>query len=79
MADLEVTLGGVVFPHLVFHLVFVYSNVEAVRICFSEMFEALAEGFESCHRQPGGYARLRDAVEAALQWDWWRHWLPAIG
>ena len=45
MADLEVTLGGLAFPHLVFHLVFVYSNVEAVRICFSETFEALAEGF----------------------------------
>src|SRR5436309_13287288 len=44
MADLEVTLGRVPFPHLLYHLVFVYSNVEAVQICASETFEALAEG-----------------------------------
>ncbi len=34
------------FPHLLFHLVFVYSNVEAVRVCFAESFEALVEGLE---------------------------------
>ena len=33
MTDLGISLGGVPFPHLVFHLVFVYSNVEAVQIC----------------------------------------------
>ena len=47
MSDLGVTLGGVPFPHLLFHLVLTYSNVEAVRICFSESFEALVEGLEA--------------------------------
>ena len=46
MEDLNVTLAGETFPHLVFHLVLTYSNVEAVTICFSESFEALAEGIE---------------------------------
>ena len=47
MNSLGVTLGGVPFPHLVYHLVLVYSNIEAVQICFSESFEALVEGFET--------------------------------
>jgi len=33
MEDLGVTIAGEVFPHMVFHLVLTYSNVEAVRIC----------------------------------------------
>jgi len=44
MNSLGVTLGGVSFPHLVYHLVLVYSNIEAVQICFSESFESLVEG-----------------------------------
>src|SRR5260370_33816661 len=46
MEDLGVTIAGEPFPHMVFHLVLTYSNVEAARICFSESFEALAEGIE---------------------------------
>jgi len=54
MNSLGVTLGGAPFPHLVYHLVLTYSNVEAARVCFSESFEALAEGLESCLWQIGG-------------------------
>lgn len=54
MEDLHVTLAGEPFPHLVFHLVLSYSNVEAVRLCFSESFEALAEGIEACLWAIGG-------------------------
>jgi hypothetical protein len=54
MDNLGVTLGGLAFPHLVFHLVLTYSNVEAVTICFSESFESLAEGLETCLWQIGG-------------------------
>jgi hypothetical protein len=46
MEDLGVTIAGVAFPHLVYHFVLTYSNVEAVNLCFSESFEALAEGIE---------------------------------
>jgi hypothetical protein len=42
MQDLGITIGGVPFPHLLFHFVLTYSNVEAVTVCFSESFEALA-------------------------------------
>src|SRR3989442_2650758 len=54
MEDLGITIGGVAFPHLVYHFVLTYSNVEAVSVCFSESFEALAEGLERCIWQVGG-------------------------
>ncbi len=54
MEDLGVTLAGVPFPHMVHHFVLTYSNVEAVSICFSESFEALAEGIEKALWQIGG-------------------------
>ncbi len=54
MDDLAITLSGVAFPHLLFHLILTYSNVEAITICFSESFEALAEGLEFCLWQLGG-------------------------
>jgi hypothetical protein len=69
MTSLGVTLGGVPFPHLVYHLVLVYSNIEAVRICFSESFEALVEGFETCVWQVmGGVPRQHrtDHLSAAI-------------
>jgi hypothetical protein len=47
MDDLGITIAGVPFPHLLYHFVLAYSNVEAVHLCFSESFEALAEGLES--------------------------------
>jgi len=46
MTSLGVTLAGVAFPHMVYHLVLTYSNVEAIHLCFSESFESLAEGLE---------------------------------
>jgi hypothetical protein len=54
MNALGVSLAGTPFPHLVYHLVLPYSNVEAARVCFSESFEALSEGLERCLWQIGG-------------------------
>jgi hypothetical protein len=69
MADLAITLAGVPFPHLLFHLVFVYSNVEAVRVCFAETFEALVEGVEACLWALGGVPRQHrtDHLGAAIR------------
>ncbi len=69
MADLGITLGGVPFPHLLFHLVLTYSNVEAVHICSSESFEALAEGLEVCLWQLGGVPQQHrtDHLSAAIR------------
>jgi len=69
MNDLQITLNGIPFPHLVFHLVFTFSNVEAITICFSESFEALAEGLEFCLWQLGGVPlhHRTDNLSAAVQ------------
>jgi len=69
MTSLEVTLGGVAFPHLAYHLVLPYSNVEAVRVCFSESFEALAEGLEQGLWELGGVPLVHrtDHLGAALR------------
>ena len=75
MSGLGVTLGGLPFPHLVYHLVLTYSNVEAISVCFAESFEALAEGLERCLWQLGGVpAQHRtDQLTAAV------HHLDAAG
>src|SRR3990167_1377235 len=69
MNALNITLGGQPFPHLLYHMVLTHSNVEAVRVCFSESFEALAEGLEDCIWQIGGvpaYHRT-DNLSAAVR------------
>ncbi len=69
MAGLAITLGGAPFPHLLFHLIFVYSNVEAVRVCFAESFEALVEGLEGALWALGGVPRQHrtDHLGAAVR------------
>jgi len=69
LGPLGITLGGVPFPHLLYHLVFTYSNVEAVRVCFSESFEALVEGLEAALWQAGGVPRQHrtDHLGAAIR------------
>jgi transcriptional regulator with XRE-family HTH domain len=69
MTDLGITLAGAPFPHLLFHLVFTYSNVEAIHPCLAESFEALAEGFEACLWQLGGVPREHrtDHLSAAIR------------
>jgi hypothetical protein len=69
MSDLNVTINGQAFPHLLSHFVVTYSNVEAVRVCFGETFEALAEGIEQALWQIGGVpAKPRtDHLSAAVR------------
>lgn len=69
LTALGVTIAGIAFPHLVFHLVFVYSNVEAVHVCLSESFEALVEGLEAALWQAGGVPRQHrtDHLSAAIR------------
>ncbi|MBC8076399.1 MAG: IS21 family transposase, partial [Chloroflexales bacterium] len=68
MNDLHLTLAGVPFRHLLYHLVLTYSNLEAIQICFSESFEALAEGIEACLWQLGGVPQQHrtDNLSAAV-------------
>jgi hypothetical protein len=69
MDALAVTIAGEPFAHLYYHLVLTYSNHEAVKLCFSETFEALAEGIEACVWQIGGVPRYHrtDNLSAAVR------------
>ncbi|AKM33224.1 integrase (plasmid) [Pandoraea faecigallinarum] len=69
MNSLGVTIAGAPFEHLVYHLVLTYSNVEAIRIGFSESFESLAEGLEACLWQIGGVPQWHrtDNLTAAVR------------
>jgi hypothetical protein len=54
MRKLEVRIGGVRFPHLLYHFVLTYSNWEAVSICPSESFESLSAGLQGALWRLGG-------------------------
>jgi len=68
MDDLGVTIGGQLFPHLVYHFVLTYSNWETGTICFSESFESLAEGLQNALWELGGAPRAHqtDSLTAAV-------------
>jgi hypothetical protein len=69
MEEFNVTTAGQPFPHLLYHCVLTYSNVEAVSICFAETFEALAEGIEKAMWQFGGVPTQHrtDHLSAAIR------------
>lgn len=68
MNSLDITLGGLFFPHLLYHFVLTYSNHEYVEVCFSESFESLSTGLQnalwSIGRIPAGHHRT-DNLSAA--------------
>ena len=51
MNDLDITIGGQRFPHMLFHFVLTFSNWEGVSLCYSESFESLSDGLrqQSCN------------------------------
>ena len=54
MRELEVTIAGEPFGHLLYHFVLTYSNWEWVAICPSESFESLSAGLQGALWKLGG-------------------------
>lgn len=54
MKSLDITLGGQLFPHLLYHFVLTYSNWEYVEVCSSESFESLSSGLQNALWTLGG-------------------------
>jgi hypothetical protein len=54
MNELNITIGGQSFPHMLYHFVLTYSNWEDATLCYSESFESLSEGLENALWQLGG-------------------------
>ncbi len=69
MNELEVTVDGKPFPHLVYHFVLTYSNWETGTVCFSESFESLSLGVQNALWELGGVPRAHqtDRLSAAVQ------------
>lgn len=68
MHALKVTIAGQPFDHLFYHFTLTYSNWEWGSICFSESFEALAEGLQNALWRLGGVPREHrtDSLTAAV-------------
>lgn len=68
MTALRITIAGLPFEHLVYHFVLTYSNWEWGSICFSESFEALADGLQDALWHLGGVPREHrtDSLSAAV-------------
>lgn len=66
--ELQVTIGGQPFPHLLYHFVLSYSNWETGTICYSESFESLSEGLQNALWELGGVPREHrsDRMSAAV-------------
>jgi hypothetical protein len=68
MNDLQVTLAGQPFDHLIYHFVLSYSNWETGTVCCSESFESLSQGLQDALWELGGVPRLHrtDRLTAAV-------------
>ena len=67
-SDLGITIGGVPFPHLIYHFVLTYSNWETGTICFAESFESLSTGLQNALWELGGVPQTHrtDSLTAAV-------------
>lgn len=54
MNELQVSIAGVLFPHLLYHFVLTCSNWEHVTLCFSESFASLSAGLQEALWALGG-------------------------
>ncbi len=68
MNELDVTVAGQRFDHLLYHFCLTYSNWEAVTICFSESFESLSSGLQNALWELGALPSQHrtDSLSAAI-------------
>ena len=68
MSDLEITICGVPFHHLIYHFVLTYSNWETGTVCFSESFQSLSTGLQNALWELGGVpeSHQSDRMTAAV-------------
>lgn len=69
MSDLNITIGGYAFAHLLFHFMLPYSQFETIMVCETESFATLTKGFEQGVLEIGGVAseHRTDNLAAATQ------------
>jgi len=69
MNDLNITIAGQTYKHLLYHFVLTYSNWESISICLSESFESLSEGLQNALFKLGGVPKTHqsDQLSAAVK------------
>ncbi|HEY3411728.1 MAG TPA: IS21 family transposase [Armatimonadota bacterium] len=69
LTKLGVTIGGVLFRHMLYHFVLTYSNWETGTFVFSESFESLSEGLQNALWTLGGVPKRHrtDSLSAAVR------------
>jgi hypothetical protein len=68
MTDLQITIGGCAFDHMLYHYVLTWSNWECGTICFSESYESLSTGLQNAWWRCGGVPlkHRTDRLSAAI-------------
>ena len=68
MSELNVTIQGQRFDHLLYHFVLTYSNWEWASLCYSESFESLSDGLQDAMWQLGAVPERHrsDRLSAAV-------------
>ncbi len=68
LTDLEITIAGQAFAHMLYHFVLTYSNWETGTICYTESFASLSEGLQNALWELGGVPLLHrtDRMTAAV-------------
>jgi hypothetical protein len=68
MTELEITIEGRTFEHLLYHFVLTYSNWETGTICYSESLESLSEGWQNAIWEVGAVpiAHRTDSLSSAV-------------
>jgi len=54
LSNLQISVAGRPFDHLVYHFVLIYSNWETASVCLSESFESLSKGLQKSLWELGG-------------------------
>jgi hypothetical protein len=67
-SELQVTINGAPFDHLLYHFVLTYSNWETGTVCFAESYESLSDGLQNALAELGGVPQLHrtDRLTAAI-------------
>jgi len=68
LSELNISIEGRHFPHLLYHFVLTYSNWETGSLCFSESFESLSAGLQAALWELGGVPQRHrtDSLSAAV-------------
>lgn len=71
MKELNITIRGESFDHLLYHFVLTYSDWETGTICYSESFESLSAGYQNAVRELGGVTKKHrtDRMSSAVNKD----------